>query len=116
VGGFLVPGEQVKRMFLGNTVYYTWLATYRGVSRGATSAAYHRDERHVVSVSRYGNGKPAALLWWMEGDARCTEQIDSHVPICRLIYELKDMTVQCIREEDICPIMIRVVPGNAENL
>ena len=112
-GGFLVPGDQVKKMFLGNSVYHIWLVTWRGNERGGVGLVFSPDERHRRFVDK---GRKRENLWWMEGDAICNEMPDGANRVCALIYETKDSTLSCNRQEDICRVMIRVVPGNVENL
>ena len=112
-GGKLMPGEQVKKMYLGNTVYHFWLVTYRGYKRGGFGPAFSRDERHRILTY---NGRKIEILWWMEGDAACNEMLDGANRGCALTYELNGHTFSCNRDEDICRLMLRVVPGNVENL
>ena len=114
-GGVLVHGDQVKKMFLGNTVYFIWLAAFRGYLRCTIGPVYSPDDRHSLSIGADRN-RTIETLWWMEGEARCNEFPDGGTPTCRVVYELKDKTMLCPREGDLCPVMLRVVPGNAENI
>ena len=112
-GGFLVPGDQVKKMYLGNTVYRAWLVAYRGFARGVVGSTYFYDERHCQYTYQ---GRLVEGLWWIEGDAWCIEARDSGKPICGLTYETKSYTFSCNRDDgDICRTIQWVVPGNAEN-
>lgn len=112
-GARLIPGAEVKTMFLGNTVYWVNLATWRGSVKGLIAPIYYRDER--TRMVRYQN-RFVEVIWWMEGDAICNEMADKGNRSCALIYEAKDFTYSCNRDEDICRGIIRVMPGNVEKL
>ena len=113
-GGKMIPGGQVKKMYLGNTVYLIWLIDYRGIAkRGHVSPVYYPDEHHRINLNQ---GKMVESLWWMEGDAYCVEIVDGTGRACSLVYEFKDRIFACNRDEDICWTMQRMVPGNPEGM
>ena len=111
-GGKLMTGDQVRKMYLENTVYHIWLVAYHGILKGSMGPVFCPDERHCLSEF---HGRKIEILWWIDGDARCNEMSDGSSPACRVNYELNGKIIQCVRESDVCPLMLRLVPGNPEH-
>ena len=111
-GGKLMPGDQVRKYFLGNTVYFINLVSWRGNLKGGVGPVFSRDERHRTQMYQ---GSKTEVLWWLEGDAICNEMPDGRNRSCALIYEHAGNTFSCNRDEDICRGILRMVPGNVEN-
>ena len=112
-GGRLMTGEQVRKMYLENTVYHMWFVAYRGVQKGTMAPVFCPDERHCLSEFQ---GRKVEVLWWIDGNARCNEMSDRGGPSCRVNYELNGKIIQCVRESDLCPVMLRLVPGKHPEL
>ena len=112
-GGKLMTGDQVRKMYLENTVYHIWLVAFRGLQKGSMAPVFCPDERHCQSVF---HGRKVEVLWWIDGDARCNESSDGGSPSCRVNYELNGKIFQCVRESDLCPAMLRVIPGKHPEL
>lgn len=110
-GGKVMTAEQVRTMFLGNTIFYLSMVNWQGSVKGGVYAQFYRDAKTRVGPG--GRGPRTEVFWWMEADAICNELPDGGRS-CALIIELPGRTYSCNRDEDICRYSIRAVPGNPE--
>lgn len=110
-GGKVMPGSEIQKLFTGNTVYYVFLTQLFGMPRGSLNPAFHRDARIRVQLWK---GKPVERLWWVEGDALCSESADQASNACAVLVELNGTTFSCSKELNLCRTIIRIVPGNPE--
>ncbi len=110
-----MEGEQIKGLYVGNTIYYTMLAPMFGLKRGAMRAVHFRDSKTGLALGLNGRTR-LEMVYWIEGDALCNEWPDRTGRGCYLLYPLPDRFYTCSQVEDICRAMVHFAPGNPEKL
>jgi hypothetical protein len=104
----------VRKLLVGNTAYIVFLKDIFGEPRGTVAPIFYPHDRRRLS---YTTAKQKfERLWWIEGDAYCSQAADLKMHNCTFLYDQAGTLIQCHREDKRCNFLIRVVPGNPENL
>lgn len=113
-GSRQVGGADIKRQYLGNTVYVLLLKNSGGAKAGSVFPLYHRDER--VRIARTPASPRLEASWWIDGNTYCNEQrVMNAGHQCYTVWEGAGGSYLCLQPAGDCLISFRIVPGNAEN-
>ncbi len=110
-----MTGPEIVALLQGNTGYYLFITKVGGVKGGTVTPAYYRDAR--VRLLRDGRGKVVEGNWWVDGKLACAEQqyvAQGHV--CFTYYKVGPVTYVCYQPAGACSMVVRMVPGNPEDM
>jgi len=113
-GGRQLPGAEIKRQYLGNTVYVLLLKDSSGGAKaGSVFPLYHRDER--VRIARTPLASRLEANWWIDGNSYCNEQrVMNAGHQCYTAYDMAGTLWLCLQPAGDCLFTGRIVPGNPE--
>jgi hypothetical protein len=114
-GGRKIPGDELRTLIIGNTVYVLILKQYGNTPPGTVTPAFYKDDK--VRVQKLSDGRKLESNWWMEGDNICVEQrSQASQHQCWSGWDLPDTRYFCLQPAGDCFVAVRYAPGNAENL
>jgi hypothetical protein len=125
-----IEGARLRQMLVGNTGYVSFLADSGPATAGSVNAFYWGSAdrvTYVVTAKDTGKRLVRPTTWRMNGDLYCIQILsgppprpgDSRPPAtvesCTAFYDVGGVIYACSRDNR-CDRLVRIVPGNPENM